>query len=258
MTTTKPKYEVASTVKAFEIIKIIADSDPYRGITLAELSWVISGSKSTIYRYLNTLEQLEFVEKDDRDSYFLGSGILQLAGHYLSNMNLPLFADPYMRRLAENSKETVYLAVPSENAVVYIAKVDGPLSIRLMAQIGSRMPMYCTALGKAILAHRSEEQVSAIASVGLERKTANTITDLEILVQELAHVRSQGYAVDNIENEEGVRCIGAPLFDYSRKLVGAVSLSGPSNRVTEGRVAELGQMVKETALAISRRMGYPH
>ena len=257
MAVNKQKNEVNSTIKAFEVLKVITKADPHAGITLAELSKLIPTSKSTIHRYLSTLEQLQLIEKNDRDSYFLASGILQLAGHYLSNMNLPQIAEPFMKKLAASSQETVHLAVPSENEVVYVAIVDGPLSIRMMARIGTRAPMYCTALGKSILAHLPEEKLISVVGHGLISRTPNTITSLEALREEMSEIRAKGFSVDNIENEDGVRCIGAPLFDYAKKLAGAISISGPVYRVTSDRVPELGILVKSTALAISRRMGYP-
>lgn len=257
MVAMEKKYKVASTLKAFEILWVIAGADPHQGLSLADIGKELPVSKSTIHRYLSTLEELRFVEKDDRGNFYLGSGILELAGNYLSNMSLPRLADPYMRDLAEKSQETIHLAIPSHNEVIYVGKVDGPLSIRLIATIGTRMPMYCTALGKSMLAHLPQEIVDAVIAQGLEPRTKNTITSTEGLIQNIVEVGKLGYAVDDIENEEGVRCVGAPIFDYSQKLVGAISISGPDYRVTEERAPKLGLMIKDTALAISRRMGYP-
>jgi IclR family acetate operon transcriptional repressor len=148
------------------------------------------------------------------------------------------------------------LAIPSGDEVVYIAKVDSPHSVRMASQIGALNPMHCTALGKAILAHYASDRVDGIIAKGLPRRTSHTLTTPERLRDELERVRSKGFATDDQENELGVRCTGAPIFDYTGKVVGAISVSGPAGRITQESSLEMGPLVKDAALEISRRMGY--
>jgi DNA-binding IclR family transcriptional regulator len=251
------KPEITTAVRVFEIIEIVSKANPHFGLTLAEISKELNISKSTVHRYLYTLERLGAVERNDRENYHLGWTILSLAGNYLNNLDLPNIADMYMRELSEETLETVHLAVPSGNDVVYIAKVNSPKSIQMISQIGSRMPMYCTSLGKSMLAYLPEERFSSVIESGLLPRTENTITSPEELESNLDNIREVGYAVDNIENEDGVRCLGAAIFNHSKQLVGAVSVSGPAHRITEEKIHEIGGLVRDTALKISRRMGFP-
>jgi len=251
------KPEITSAVRTFEIIEIVSKGNPHIGLSLAEISKSLHISKSTVQRYLQTLERLGVVERNDRENYHLGWTILSLAGNYLNSLDLPNIAEVYMRELSEKTLETVHLAVPSGKEIVYIAKVSSPKSIQMISQIGARMPMYSTSLGKSMLAFFPEERVSSVIAQGLSPRTDRTITTSEELKRNLDQIRENGFAIDNTENEEGVRCIGAPIFDYSKKLVGAVSISGPAHRINEDRFNDIGLIVRDTALKISRRMGYP-
>ena len=251
------KPEITTAVRVFEIIEIVSTANPHVGLTLAEISKELNISKSTVHRYLHTLERLGDVERNDRENYHRGSTILSLAGNYLNNLDLPNIAEVYMRELSERTLETFHLAVPSGIEVVYIAKGNSRKSIQMIAQIGSRMPMYCTSLGKSMLAHLPEDRFNSVIAGGLLPRTRNTFDNPDDLMGDLEKIRKVGYAIDNIENEEGVRCIGAPIFDHSRKIVGAVSISGPADRITEDKFMELGTLVRGTGLKISRRMGYP-
>lgn len=250
--------KVTTAVKFFETLDVISNAKPHIGISLTETANKLHASKSTVFRYLQTMERLGVVERNERDNYNLGWKILSLASNYLNNMDLPNLAEPYMRELSFTSQETIHLAVPSDNWIMYISKVDSPQSIQMIARIGTRNPMYCTALGKSILAFSPEDKVDEVIQLGLQPRTVNTLTNPAELKKDLVEIRQRGFAIDDIENEEGVRCIGAPIFNYSRRVVGAVSLSGPANRITPDRFEELGSLVRETGLAISRRMGYPN
>jgi DNA-binding IclR family transcriptional regulator len=252
----RKKYEVVTVSKVFEILQAVAEVQPNPGISLAELSRKLGASKSTLSRYLQTLEGINVVERNDWNRYQLGWAMVEITGAYLSNLDLPNLARPSMLELSELTKETVHLAVPSGTEMVYIGKVEGPQSVRMAAQIGTRMPMYCTSLGKSALAFMPSKVVDEVVHTGLPPRTPNTIISPEALLRNLEEIRVCGYAVDNVENEVGVRCIGAPLFDYAGRVVGAISVSGPTSRVTPEDVAALGPMVKETAWLISRRMGY--
>ncbi len=249
------QLKTSTTVaKAFAILDFLASSGE-GGSSLATISSQFGISKSTAHRYMTTLEELAVVERDAKDHFRLGVKLIELAAAFLSDHSLRNVADPFLHELAIRTQETVHLAIPFGDEVVYIAKVESSHALGLTSRIGARVPMYCTALGKAILAHYPAERIEEIIRAGLPARTLHTITSPEGLLRELEQVRAQGYAIDDQENELGVRCVGAPIFDYIGKAVGAISVSGPANRMTLERSLELAPWVRDTALAVSKRMG---
>jgi len=250
------RHKTSTTVeKAFSILDLVCEKE-VGGTSLAEVSNHLHVSKSTAHRYLTTLEELDVVRRDDNDGFSLGPKLIELTGAFLSNHDLRNESQSFLERLAAQTEETIHLAIPSGDEVVYIAKVDSPHSVRMASHIGALNPMHCTALGKAILAHYPPDRVDKIIAKGLPRRTSHTLTTPERLRDELERVRIQGLATDDQENELGVRCTGAPIFDYTGKVIGAISVSGPAGRITKERSIEMGPLVKDAALEISRRMGY--
>jgi len=251
------KHQKTSTtvVKAFIILELLG-SQSGTGLSLAEVAKHLKVSKSTAHRYLTTMEDLEVVKRDERDCFNLGPKMIELAGALLSRHDLRNEGEPLLEQLSAQTQETSHLAIPTGNNVVYIAKVDSPHSVRMASHIGIRNPMHCTALGKAILAYYPPEQVEAIIREGLPARTPFTLTSPESLRAELERIRGEGFAIDDQENELGVRCTGAPIFDYTGKVVGAISVSGPASRITRERSLELGSVVNEAAKEVSRKMGF--
>ena len=245
-----------TVTKAFAILEFLASSGE-SGSSLAAISCHLGIPKSTAHRYMTTLEELAVVERDAKDHFRLGVKLVELAAAVLSDHSLQNVSEPFLRELAARTQETVHLAVPFGDEVVYIAKVESSHTLGMTSRIGARVPMYCTALGKSILAHYPVERVEEIIRGGLPARTPRTITSPADLRTELERVRAQGYAIDDQENELGVRCVGAPIFDYTGKVVGAISVSGPANRLTLERSLELAPGVRNTAQMISKRMGYP-
>jgi DNA-binding IclR family transcriptional regulator len=126
----------------------------------------------------------------------------------------------------------------------------------MYSRVGATNPVHSTALGRAILAYYDEDAVEAVIASGLERRTANTITDPELFRANLAEIKKRGFAVDDIENEEGIRCVAAPVFDHNGDAIAGISVSGPEQRVTAERLNDLRLKVVEAALALSKRLGY--
>lgn len=247
----------SSVAKAFAILDFISDRGGV-AVSLNEVSRHISASKSTAHRYLQTLEAIGAVERDERDNFRLGLKLIELSGEYLSNIDVLQVARPFLNKLASLSRETVYLAVPSGSDVVYVAKVDSTQTIAMRSRVGSRAPLYCTALGKAMLSRDPHGGlISEVSRSEMIERTPNTITSFETLQHELEDIRQRGYAIDNQENEMGVCCVGAPLMDYREEVVGAISVSAPANRMERERQSEVGAWVRRAALDISIRLGYP-
>ncbi|MCJ7511548.1 MAG: IclR family transcriptional regulator [Anaerolineales bacterium] len=246
----------SSVTKAFQLVELLADG-PDGGATLADLSTQLRMPKSTTHRYLTTLVSLGLAERTGTDHFRLGTRIIELAGTYLAKSDLRAESRAILEELAAQTAETVHLAVPSGGEVVYIAKFESIHAIRMYSHIGARLPIVCTALGKAILAFLPEEQRAEILSQPFKARTPKTITHPPAMAKELESIRSKGFAIDDEENEVGVCCVGAPVFDYTSVVIAALSVSGPISRMNPERCVELGPPVRQAALRISQRMGFP-
>ncbi|MCR4436608.1 MAG: IclR family transcriptional regulator [Clostridiales bacterium] len=248
---------VQSVDRAITLLEALAEGENGYGIT--ELSNVTGLHKTTVFRLLNTLMSRGYVEKDLKsDKYRLGIRLLLLGSAILDRMDLRNTARPYIKELSDDTKEVVHLAILDEGEAVYIDKVESPdHSIRIYSQIGKRSPLHCTALGKVLLSGLSDSEVEKIIKAkGLKKYTEKTITDFQQLKEEIALTRERGYGFDEIEHEEGIRCVAAPIYDRRGKIVAAISISGPIIYITQERMAELTEKITRTAKAISCQLGY--
>lgn len=226
------------------------------GATLGELATHLSLSKSTVLRLLAPLVETGFVVRDARKVvYRLGPRNAQLGQAYLEHLDLRGVARAALTDLVDQTGETAHLVIAALPEVIYIDKVDSPHPVRMYSRIGHRMPAYCTAVGKAILAHATDEVVEAVIAAGMTARTPTTHTATQELRADLATVRKLGYAIDDGENETGIRCVSAPLFDDAGQVTSAISISGPDNRIIPRRDADLGALVRACAQTISRELG---
>jgi DNA-binding IclR family transcriptional regulator len=226
------------------------------GASLADLALGLRLSKSTVLRLVAPLREARLVDQDPESGrYRLGPQNALLGQVYLERLDLRRTAAPVLRQLAESAGETVHLVIFDPPEIVYIDKVESSQAVRMHSRIGSRQPAYCTAVGKSFLAHSSDDVIQSVIAAGLPARTRSTITTAERLHAELAVVRQHGYAVDDIENEEDIRCVAAPVFDHGGSVTAAVSISGPSSRVTRDRVAAIGALLVGSAKALSERLG---
>lgn len=246
-----------SVRRAVTILEFLARQADARGRSLAELAAGTGLNKSTLLRLLAPLREHGLADQDSgTERYRLGPTTLFWAQAYLSTLDLRSVAAPSLYQLMQTTRETVHLVVYDHGEVVYIDKVESPNTIRMFSQVGRRNPAYCTAVGKAFLAYLPEAAFDEVVARGLSHRTDNTRTTPEALRTDLELVRQRGYAVDDIENEPEVRCVGAPIFDYSGRVIAAASVSGPATRVTGERVPELGRVVKGATEKISERLGF--
>jgi IclR family acetate operon transcriptional repressor len=244
-----------TVAKALSIIEILASSSD-AGINLTELSAALTMPKSTAHRYLATLLELNLAERNSTDRFRLGTKVIELAGSFLASSDIRMESEPILEEMAEKTGETVHLAVPSGSEVVYIAKVESRHTLGMFSHIGTRLPIRCTALGKSILAFSGPDLIQAVFSEPPQSRTPNTITSNEALREELVLIRTQGFAVDNEENEVGICCVGAPILDYTGRAIAAMSISGPCDRMDQERCIQLGPVLREAVLKISKRKGY--
>lgn len=252
-----PRYNIRVLDRAFRILSLLADGQPR---VLAEIAECIELNTSTTFRLLSTLTYYRYLKRNEKTGqYKLGLACLELAMGYTSSDNLREVALPELEALRDETKETVHLAVLDRMQVVYIEKIPGLHAIGLMSSgVGRRAPAYCTGVGKALLAYQNEEHVREYyRKKGFLSFTSTTITDINQLQQQLHKVRSQGYALDNGEHEDEVRCVAAPIFDREGKAIAAISISGPALRmdpITENH--ELIERIVDTAAKISNQLGY--
>ncbi|WP_046176295.1 IclR family transcriptional regulator [Domibacillus indicus] len=248
---------VQSLERALTLLNIMSDYPD--GIQISRLAEQAGLSKSTIHRLLSTLINMKYVTQDKKtEKYLLGYQILYLSRNMTTNSGIISAARPLLEKLCEDINETIHLCIEDNGEVVYIDKIESNQTIRMYSRVGSRNPMYCTGVGKVLLSGMLEKEYEqAVSSIEFVRRTAKTIGSLEELNEEIAIVKKQGYALDNIENEEGIRCIAAPIRDFQGNIVASFSVSGPVHRITMERVNdELVRKVRETSNEISRELGY--
>ena len=249
------KKTVKSVYKALKIIDLISRE---KILTVPEITKKLNLPKSTVYEIIMTLLNSGILEKrHNANAYHLGAKLVEYGVRAQENLEVRRIARPFLRELNEKLDETVHLTILDDDEVLYVECFESSKSLRIYSVIGVRAPLYCTAVGKAILAMKGENAVDKIiAKSGLKKYTENTITDKVSLLNELKVTAERGYAIDNIEHEEGVRCVGAPVFDFSGNVNASISISGPTQRITLERVSEMGEMTKEAALKISGEMGF--
>lgn len=247
---------VKSVSRALDIIMILSLKKGGLGVT--EIANQIDINKSSVYRILSTLVQYGYVEQDEETGrYKLGYKFLEISSRLLDSIDLRGEARPFLQELETETNEAIHLVVYDQAEVVYIEKLEGNETLRMHSKVGKRAPMHCTSVGKAILANLPIETVlTIIEQKGMPVHTAHTITTKADLLHELQMVREKGYALDLEENENGITCIAAPIFNHTGKVMAAVSISGPTLRMTDDRLDQLKSRMIQTGLKISNRLGY--
>ncbi|MCL4515751.1 MAG: IclR family transcriptional regulator [Firmicutes bacterium] len=247
---------VQSIRRAMALIETMAGEGPE--CSLGDLAQRLNLHVSTVHRLLTTLMSLGYVEQNPQDSrYRLGLKMVELGTMVLGQIELRREAAPYLKALSEKTGETANLIVLEQGEVVYIEKAESPASLRFFNRIGKRAPAHCTGGGKALLANLPAAQVQGIiAEKGLPSLTSQTIVEEKVLWKELTGIKEAGYALDNEECEEGVRCVAAPVFNHMGVPVAAVSISGPTFRFSPAKMEEFVGLTREAAEGLSRRLGY--
>ncbi|MFC0526662.1 IclR family transcriptional regulator [Phytohabitans kaempferiae] len=225
--------------------------------TLAQLAAGLGVHKSSVLRMLQTMEARSFVRRDDQQRYHLGSQLFALANRALEDMDLREVAADALTKLASSCGHTVKLAERQGTDVVYIDKRESRMPVRSYSRVGARLPMHCTALGKAMLAFRPPPDADdIIARCTMLPRTERTHTTPEALREDLAEVRRRGFAVDERENEDSVRCIAAPIRNVHSVAEAAVSISVPTALATLDELLELHPLLVEAADTVSSRFGW--
>jgi DNA-binding IclR family transcriptional regulator len=246
---------VNSVHKAVGILSLLSRHD---GLGVTEISRQLEIPKSSVHSILETLESEQLVERAAESRKFhLGVRLIELGNQAQAELDIVKVASPFLKQLNQETDETVHLTLLDNDEVLYVDCLESKKRLRTYSVIGIRAPLYCTSVGKAMLAFQPEEEIERIIhAVPLIRMTEQTITNPDALREELAAIRERGYAVDNMEHEEHLRCVGAPIFDAAGHAFASVSISGPDQRNTLERIPEIAELVTATAAEISSRFGY--
>lgn len=256
----RPKNMVQAIERAAVLLDILGQVPS--GLSVGEIAVRANLPKGTVHRLLASLVYFDYVRQETVSRrYQLGFKLVELGNRLLSQIDLRDDARPFLIALAEDVQETVHLVVREQTDALYIDKVSPPphhSGLQMVSRIGARTALHSSAVGKVLLAALSAEEIMAIVKRrGLTGHTDKTITAPGQLRKHLATVQRQGFAIDDEENEKGIRCVGAPIYDAGSEVVAALSISGPTARVTKTRVSrELKPKVCQAALNISRQLGY--
>ncbi|EPF16255.1 Transcriptional regulator kdgR [Cedecea davisae] len=253
----KQPDSVSSVLKVFGILQALGE-EKEMGIT--ELAQRVMMSKSTVYRFLQTMKSLGYVaQEDESEKYSITLKLFELGSSALQNVDLIRSADVQMRELSRQTREAIHLGALDDSSIVYIHKIDSLYNLRMYSRVGRRNPLYSTAIGKVLLAWRERPEVLDILSpVEYFRSTDRTICSTEALLPVLDIVREQGYGEDNEEQEEGIRCVAVPVFDRFGVVTAGMSISFPTLRYSEERLEEYVKILHQAAGSVSRELGYNH
>ncbi len=253
------KFYVQSIARAFTILDEVSKANDH-GISLSEIADKIDLPISTVYRIVQNLIAWQYLAEKDNGNYTLGFTYLTFGNIVKRDLVLTDYARKYMEELNQKTKETIYLAILDKMAgdIIYIDKLESLRNIKLAAGVGSHNYIHSTANGKCLVSKLGSDKLRELLNVkGLPRLSDNTITDFVKFTEEIKKVRDKGYAIDDIENEPGVRCVAAPIYDYTGSVVAALSISGvEANMGLDIIGGEYSKLVEEAALNISRQMGY--
>ena len=249
----------ASQIKSVaRTLKMIEALSAYRGgATITALAAELSLPKSSVFRMLNTLLEFGYVRQDaTTERYALGPRFLHLAASVEHGSDVRALAHPLLVELSERTTETVHLAVPVGDDMVYIDKVDSPRSVVMASRMGQQVPLHSTSLGKAYLsAMAPDERRSVVQRLSLERRTDRTLVTPDALLKDLETCARRGFAIDNVENEEGVRCVGAAIRGDRDTVIAALSVSAPASRFPLAAARKVGGFCATTATRISAQLG---
>ncbi|MDD3653619.1 MAG: IclR family transcriptional regulator [Desulfotomaculaceae bacterium] len=245
---------VKAVLKALEILEIMCKEKNYG---VRDLSRKVGLTRSTVGRMVATLEHAGYVEQEqERGKYRATLKLFELGNEVIQHQDIREKAYPLMEQISTETEETVNLAVPYGNQILYILKIDSPHMLKSTAPLGSHPPLHCSASGKVILAYLPEDKKEAFLPMELPALTPNTITSLPELEAELARVRANGYAVDNEEWSLNTKALAAPVWGCGGKLLAALAIAGPSVRMNSQQIDDMVQILLKTAGELSFNLGY--
>jgi DNA-binding IclR family transcriptional regulator len=245
---------MSSTLRCLRVLDLFAE-EPYE-FTLAEIATRLGVPKSSAHRLLVTLVEAGYVHQNASRSYRIASKALWVGTAYLRHSPIYRIGFGMLENLAKRSETMSHMAVWDNDSVLYLHTMGPPRSLNLFADCGQRRPIHATALGKAMLAYKSGEDLERIFLRGCQRFTEKTITDIDAMRKELNSIRSTGYSLDDEEGIRGLRCLAAPIWDSRNEVIAAISISATRAFFNDRDLPRFVRMVQETALRFSVQMGF--
>ncbi len=244
---------VRAVDRALEVLSCFSNRTPL--LSMTQIAEMVGINKSTVHRLLATLEKKRFVERDPLTGlYSPGLRLFQLANLALEHNNLRRLAGPSLQRLCEREHENVNLAVLDDTHVTYIEVIESAQRVKLEAKTGQRLPAFCTASGKAILAFLPEEKINAVLEPGMPVYTPTTLATREKFMADMSLIRQRGFAISEQEYEDGINAIAVPVFNANKEPVASVSVAGPAYRLTRQQMIAISGHVIETANEIANEV----
>lgn len=245
-----------SVFKTFEIIELLIQH--HGNIGLRELASELDIAPSTAHRFISSLKEIGYIRQDPKTrKYTLSLKFAWLGSKVLENLQVTDLAKPFMEELTERTNETTHLGVIEGLDLIYIAKIKSKQAMNMASRVGQRGNLYSTAMGKVLLAHMPEnERLEIINQLDISSQKKKSVKNKDDFIHQLSVVRKDGYAIDNEENETGIRCIGAPIFNHAGEAVAALSLSGWKVSMTDERMSTLPEEIIATTRKISEELGF--
>jgi len=253
--TGKRKYNITALQRGLRVLQLFAQSE--RGLTTMQVARLAGLPVSTAHRFLVNLESSGFLNCNASGVYHLGLACFAVGQAALGQLDLRRLSLPYLLDLNQQTRETIHLTVRHGLTAVYVEKIDSPEHLRIHSRIGAAVPLYCTAVGKVMLAYLpDQEREQVLRQLDLKRMTANTAGSLQELQTELQRVRKNGYACDLEEHELHIRCIAAPIRNHDGAVQSSLSITAPVVRMPVTRLRQLAPLIQEAGMRISAELGY--
>jgi DNA-binding IclR family transcriptional regulator len=251
----KPSYNITSLQRGLRLLSLFVDSQ--KNMSASRIVKLSGLPVSTAHRFLMNLTSAGYLNCDGNGDYHLGIACVSLGQAALSQLDLRPLSLPYLQELNRRTRETVHLTVRFGLSAVYVEKLDSPEPLRIHSRIGAAIPLYCTAVGKVLLAYLPAQERSAVLDrMEMRRFTSNTAGSPQELQTQLQLVRRNGYACDLEEHEAHIRCVAAPIWDHTGAVNASLSITGPAVRMGLARLRQLGPLTREVGLLISEKLGY--
>jgi DNA-binding IclR family transcriptional regulator len=248
-------YNIATLQRGLRLLQLFVT--PERGLTAAQVAKVSALPVSTVHRFLLNLESAGYLNCNGAGVYHLGISCFSLGQAAMSQLDIRRLSLPYLQELNQHTRETIHLTIRHELSAVYVEKLDSPEPLRIHSRIGATVPLYCTAVGKVMLAYLpAAEQRKLLSQFEIKRLTPHTVGSLQELQTQLRKVRKKGHACDLEEHELHIRCIAAPIWDHAAGVNASLSITAPLVRMPMARLRELAPLIQEAGLKISRQLGY--
>jgi len=251
----KRSYNITALQRGLRLLQLFSESP--QGLAAKQVAGRSRLPVSTVHRFLANLEASGFLNSSGDGVYHLGIACFAIGQAALGQLDIRRASLPYLQELNRQTRETIHLTVRHGLSAVYVEKLDSPEQLRIHSRIGAAVPLYCTAVGKVMLAHMpDDERANVLPQLGLKRLTPNTVGNLQELEAELYRVRKNGYACDLEEHEPHIRCVAAPIWDHTGVVNASLSITAPVVRMAVTRLRQLAPLIQSAGLQISRELGY--